>query len=243
MVKRYRNSPSIIIWSIGNEEWQLQRNGGAGRQGSRHHGPALPRTRPDRVVSAAVNGDNEKGVSDAFDIIGFNYNLSFPTGITRSIPSAPSMDRRLPAHQHARRIRHRQAAQHGQRLRRRGAMGRDAEEWWKFLRHARLGSRRLCLDRLRLSRRADALRLALHQLAVRHRGHVRFSQGHFYYYKAWWGKEPSLHLFPHWNFEGREGDEIPVWVYSNLWMRSNCSSTARAWAARRSRTWVTWSGR
>jgi beta-galactosidase len=25
-----------------------------------------------------------------------------------------------------------------------------------------------------------------------------------------------LHLFPHWNFEGREGDEIPVWVYSNM---------------------------
>ena len=24
MVKRYRNSPSIILWSIGNEEWQLQ---------------------------------------------------------------------------------------------------------------------------------------------------------------------------------------------------------------------------
>jgi len=24
MIKRYRNSPSIIIWSIGNEEWQLQ---------------------------------------------------------------------------------------------------------------------------------------------------------------------------------------------------------------------------
>jgi len=23
-------------------------------------------------------------------------------------------------------------------------------------------------------------------------------------------------LFPHWNFEGKEGEEIPVWVYSNL---------------------------
>ena len=33
---------------------------------------------PTRVVSAAVNGDNEQGVSDAFDIIGFNYNLKFP---------------------------------------------------------------------------------------------------------------------------------------------------------------------
>ena len=43
-----------------------------------------------------------------------------------------------------------------------------------------------------------------------------FPKDIFYYYKAWWGKEPSLHLFPHWNFEGREGDEIPVWVYTNL---------------------------
>ena len=43
-----------------------------------------------------------------------------------------------------------------------------------------------------------------------------FPKDTFYYYKAWWGKEPSLHLFPHWNFEGREGDMIPVWVYSNM---------------------------
>ncbi len=42
-----------------------------------------------------------------------------------------------------------------------------------------------------------------------------FPKDTFYYYKSWWGKEPVLHLFPHWNFEGREGDEIPVWVYSN----------------------------
>jgi beta-galactosidase len=43
-----------------------------------------------------------------------------------------------------------------------------------------------------------------------------FPKDTFYYYKAWWRKEPSLHLFPHWNFEGKEGDVIPVWVYSNL---------------------------
>ena len=39
-----------------------------------------------------------------------------------------------------------------------------------------------------------------------------FPKDDFFYYKAWWGKEPLLHLFPHWNWEGREGDEIPVWV-------------------------------
>jgi len=43
-----------------------------------------------------------------------------------------------------------------------------------------------------------------------------YPKDNFYYYRAWWGKEPSLHLFPHWNFEGREGDEIPIWVHSNL---------------------------
>jgi beta-galactosidase len=43
-----------------------------------------------------------------------------------------------------------------------------------------------------------------------------FPKDTFYYYKAWWRNEPSLHLFPHWNFEGKEGDEIPVWVYTNV---------------------------
>jgi beta-galactosidase len=42
-----------------------------------------------------------------------------------------------------------------------------------------------------------------------------FPKDNFFYYKAWWGKEPSLHLFPHWNWEGREGEEVVVWVYSN----------------------------
>ena len=39
MVKRYRNSPSIIIWSIGNEEWQhAERDGGTGRKDRRDDG-------------------------------------------------------------------------------------------------------------------------------------------------------------------------------------------------------------
>jgi len=43
-----------------------------------------------------------------------------------------------------------------------------------------------------------------------------FPKDYFYYYRAWWGEQPSLHLFPHWNWTGKEGQEIPVWVYSNL---------------------------
>ncbi len=74
----------------------------------------------------------------------------------------------------------------------------------------------LCVDRLRLSRRAYSLRMAVDQLAVRHRGHVRISQGQLFLLQGLVGKRPVVHVFPHWNWEGREGDEIPVWVYSNL---------------------------
>ena len=43
-----------------------------------------------------------------------------------------------------------------------------------------------------------------------------FPKDNYYYYRAWWPKEPLLHLFPHWNWEGREGEEIRVWAFSNL---------------------------
>jgi beta-galactosidase len=37
-----------------------------------------------------------------------------------------------------------------------------------------------------------------------------------YYYKANWTNEPVLHIFPHWNWPGKEGQKIPVWCYSNF---------------------------
>ena len=43
-----------------------------------------------------------------------------------------------------------------------------------------------------------------------------FPKDSFYYFQAWWTGKPVLHLFPHWNWPGLEGQEIAVWVYSNL---------------------------
>ncbi|MDD4418772.1 MAG: DUF4982 domain-containing protein, partial [Bacteroides graminisolvens] len=38
----------------------------------------------------------------------------------------------------------------------------------------------------------------------------------FYLYKSIWNKkEPTLHVLPHWNWEGREGQTTPVFVYTN----------------------------
>jgi beta-galactosidase len=42
-----------------------------------------------------------------------------------------------------------------------------------------------------------------------------FPKDEAWYYKAAYGSEPVLHVFPHWNWKGKEGQPIDVWVYSN----------------------------
>ncbi|TPV31836.1 glycoside hydrolase family 2 protein [Paucihalobacter ruber] len=39
----------------------------------------------------------------------------------------------------------------------------------------------------------------------------------YYLYRSRWNtKEPTLHILPHWNWEGREGQTTPVFVYTNF---------------------------
>lgn len=42
------------------------------------------------------------------------------------------------------------------------------------------------------------------------------SKDRYYLYRSVWNKEAeTLHILPHWNWEGREGEKIPVFVYTN----------------------------
>src|SRR5580658_8826173 len=74
LVTRYRNSPAIILWSMGNEEWVLQSN----EQGEPVMAAMVERTHeldPTRLCTAAVNGNWDTGFSTPLDVEGFNYNL------------------------------------------------------------------------------------------------------------------------------------------------------------------------
>jgi beta-galactosidase len=219
MIKRYRNSPSIILWSIGNEEWQLQKE--EAEQGAKIAAAMVRRCHeldPTRVVSAAVNGDNEKGVSEALDIIGFNYNLKFPDDYHKKHPTRPVF-----------------GSETASTISTRGVYQTDplrntlsaydenhpewaelAEEWWSFY-----GTREWLAGGFAwtgFDYRGEPTPYGWPSINSNF-GIVDmcgFPKDNFFYYKAWWTKQPVLHLFPHWNWEGREGDEIPVWVHSNL---------------------------
>jgi beta-galactosidase len=42
-----------------------------------------------------------------------------------------------------------------------------------------------------------------------------FPKDDVYYLRSWWDNKPVLHILPHWNWKGKEGKDIDVWVYSN----------------------------
>jgi beta-galactosidase len=42
-----------------------------------------------------------------------------------------------------------------------------------------------------------------------------FPKDGYYFYQSQWTEKPVLHLFPHWNWKGREGQIMPVWCYTN----------------------------
>jgi len=219
MVKRYRNSPCIILWSVGNEEWQLQN--AEAEEGAKIAATMVRRCHeldPTRVVSAAVNGDNSKGVSEAFDIIGFNYNLKFPDAYHKAHPTRPLYGSETASAISTRGeyttdpLRNTLSAYDTNQP----GWGETAEEWWTFY-----GTREWEAGGFAwtgFDYRGEPTPYGWPSINSQF-GIVDtcgFPKDTFYYYKAWWGKDPVLHLFPHWNFEGREGDEIPVWVHSNL---------------------------
>jgi beta-galactosidase len=37
----------------------------------------------------------------------------------------------------------------------------------------------------------------------------------YYLYQSQWTQKKVLHMLPHWNWEGREGEKVPVYVYTN----------------------------
>jgi len=42
-----------------------------------------------------------------------------------------------------------------------------------------------------------------------------FPKDGYYFYQSQWTSRPMIHLFPHWNWKGREGRVIPVTAYTN----------------------------
>ncbi len=217
MVKRYRNSPAIVIWSIGNEEGRLQ----SAAEGERVAATMVARSHeldPTRLCTEAVNSSWGKGLSPALDVEGFNYALKEIDGYHAAHPAQPMV-----------------GTETASTVATRGVYTTDtlrnwvsaydlnyppwaetAEQWWKFY-----GTREYLAGGFAwtgFDYRGEPTPYGWPSISSQF-GIVDmcgFPKDDYFYYKAWWGKEPVLHLFPHWNWEQRLGEPVSVWVHTNL---------------------------
>jgi beta-galactosidase len=217
MVKRYRNSPSIILWSMGNEEWTMMPQ----QQGPRVLADMMARTHeldPTRLCTAAVNEDFKTHFPELLDVMGFNYNLKEHDGYHTAHPKQPSVGSETASTVCTRgiyitdKLRNWVSAYDAVHP----PWAELAEEWWKFYAAREWLSGGFAWTGF--DYRGEPTPYGWPSINSQF-GIVDmcgFPKDNFYYYKAWWGSEPVLHLFPHWNWEERNGEPIAVWVHSNL---------------------------
>jgi beta-galactosidase len=217
MVKRYRNSPSIILWSMGNEEWTMMFQ----PQGPRVIDDMIARTHeldPTRRCTAAINTAFQTPFPEQLDVMGFNYNPKEIDAYHAKHPKQPSVGSETASTVSTRGI-------YSTDKLRNWVSAYDlnhtdwsqlAEEWWKFYAAREWLSGGFAWTGF--DYRGEPTPYGWPSINSQF-GIVDmcgFPKDNFYYYKAWWGTEPVLHLLPHWNWAGREGEPIPVWVHSNL---------------------------
>jgi beta-galactosidase len=173
---------------------------------------------PTRPCTSAVNESFDTNFPDALDVMGFNYNLNVPDAWHKAHPKKPSVGSETASTVCTRGI------YETDKLRNwvssydavHPPWAELAEEWWKFY-----GTREWLSGGFAwtgFDYRGEPTPYGWPSINSQF-GIVDmcgFPKDNFYYYKAWWGSEPVLHLFPHWNWEQREGEPISVWVHSNL---------------------------
>jgi len=217
MIKRYRNSPSIILWSMGNEEWTMMFQ----PQGVRVVDDMIKRTHeldPTRMCTAAVNTAFDTHFPEQLDVMGFNYNLKVHDAWHMNHPKTPSVGSETASTVSTRgiystdKLRNWVSAYDLNHT----SWSQLAEEWWKFYATREWLSGGFAWTGF--DYRGEPTPYGWPSINSQF-GIVDmcgFPKDNFYYYKAWWGSEPMLHLFPHWNWEQREDEPISVWVHSNL---------------------------
>jgi beta-galactosidase len=226
MIVRDRNHPSIIGWSIANEEHTIQW-AVAGERIGRTMVRIAHELDPTRIVTAAMHDRGlDEGFANIVDVHGWNYiKVGDIEKFHRRNPKRPIVGTEEGSTVCTRGI-YADDAKRGYVSAydlRTPKWGSTAEHWWSFF------AERPWLAGGFVWTGFDYLGEPIPYkwpCTASHFGLMDlcgFPKDNYWYYRAWWGEEPVLHLLPHWNWPGREGQEIDVRAFSNceqveLWL-------------------------
>jgi len=224
LVRRDRNHPSVFCWSIGNEEPEQGTERGARVAETMKR--VVRDLDPTRLTTEAMNNAWGRGLSNVVDVQGFNYRggaaaPDFAKALDdyhRQHPTQPTMGTEVASTVSTRGIYANDEARGYVSAYDRNfpPWASTAEEWWSIY-NARPwvagGFVWTGFDYRGEPTPYNWPCISSHFGILDVCG---FPKDLFYYYRAWWSAEPVLHLFPHWNWAGKEGQEIEVWCFTNL---------------------------
>ena len=216
MIRRDRNHPSIILWSIGNEE--SVQGAPVGRRIAETMVRAVKALDTSRPTTYASNSGAFEGINQAVDVRGFNYHMGEIDAYHAAHPDQPLFGSEIASTLTTR----------GEYAddKTRGYMAsydKSAPRWGELAR-----------DWMEFYDARPWLAGAFVWTGFDYRGEPTpyvwpcisshfgildtcgFPKDLFWYYKSWWTSAPVLHLLPHWNWKGREGQAIEVWAFSNM---------------------------
>jgi beta-galactosidase len=217
LIKRDRNHPSVFLWSIGNEEGMLQKTS----VGNRVAKTLLAKQQeldPYRTSTYAADlGTEYSGVNEVIPIRGFNYRQFAVEEYHNAHPQQPLMGTEM-----------------GSTVTTRGIYVKDsiagyvpdqditapwwaskAETWWKLAAENPYwmgGFIWTGFDYRGEPTPYEWPNINSHFGVMDVCG---FPKNIYYYYQSWFTDKDVLHLSPHWNWKGKEGKPIDVWVNTN----------------------------
>ncbi len=216
LVKRDRNRPCVIAWSICNEENEQDSDRGARMAASMVK--LVRKLDPTRLTTAACNdGGNDQGLHQVVDIRGFNYSIGAIDAYRKKHPNQPLWGSEVASTLSTRGI-YTNDADRGYVAAydvNKPGWGALAEEWWSFTDEREWLSGGFVWTGF--DYRGEPTPYAWPCISS-HFGVLDtcgFPKDLAYYYQAWWTDKPVLHLLPHWNWAGKEGKPIDVWCFSN----------------------------